>query len=180
MQGESKSDGQTPMIVHTIARGKAEDVRTIMRKLIEEFAFALTLEVPTPVDLGNIPAGGRKVSTIVGGKFEGPTLSGRVIGGSDWLLMRPDGVLQMDARLTLETKEGHAFGMSYTGYRHGPRDVLDRLGRGEAVDPDTYYFRATPVFETSSPALDWINRTIFAATGTRSAEGPTYYIYAIK
>jgi hypothetical protein len=151
-----------------------------VRPLNSEFVFAVTLKVPSALDLGQISTGGRRITTISGGEFTGPAVNGRVLSGNDWLLMRQDGVLQMDARVMLETSDGKPFAMNYTGFRHGPKDVLDRLGRGEEVDPSLYYFRITPVFEVSVPALDWMNRSIFSATGTRSASGPTYYIYAIR
>lgn len=152
----------------------------MVRPLNTEFAFAVTLEVPPPAQVGPIPVGLRRVSEIKGGRVSGPLLNGRVITGADWLLLRDDGVLEMDARLTLELETGETIGMRYTGVRHGPKEVLDRLAKGEDVDPDTYYFRTVPSFDASSAAFDWLNRTIFVATGTRSASGPTYYVYAIR
>jgi hypothetical protein len=40
--------------------------------------------------------------------------------------------------------------VAWKGLRHGPKEVMDRLYRGEIVDPQDYYFRTTPCFETSS------------------------------
>jgi hypothetical protein len=69
--------------------------------------------------------------------------------------------------------------MSYRGLRHGPKDVIDRLNKGEAVDPALYYFRAVPVFETSAAQYSWLNRAIFVATGRRQASGPTYEVHEV-
>jgi hypothetical protein len=151
-----------------------------MRPLNVEFVFKATFEVPPPVEIGALSPGTRRVSQIVGGSVEGPALGGRVIGGSDWLMLRNDGVLEMDARLTIESSRGGIVTMRYTGFRHGPKEVLERLGRGEQVDPDTYYFRTVPSFESAAPELNWLTKTVFVATGTRSATGPTYYVYAIR
>jgi hypothetical protein len=40
--------------------------------------------------------------------------------------------------------------MTSRAFRHGPNEVTDRLNRGDIVDPEKYYFRATPYFEPSS------------------------------
>src|SRR5215467_4752093 len=54
--------------------------------------------------------------------------------------------------------------------RHEPRDVIDRLNRGESVDPSSYYFRTTPYFETSSENYAWLNRICAIATGSRAGD----------
>ena len=63
--------------------------------------------------------------------------------------------------------------------RHGPKEVMDRLNKGEAVDPASYYFRAVPVFETSSVTYGWLNRAVFLATGRREATGPIYDVQEV-
>src|ERR1700730_9600262 len=53
--------------------------------------------------------GARRYYSAIGGSFEGPRLRGEVLpDGGDWLLTRPDGVLQQDARITLKTDDGHS------------------------------------------------------------------------
>jgi hypothetical protein len=151
-----------------------------MTSIGTELLFKITLEVPSIVDLGETPYGRRRIAEVSGGSFEGPRLRGRVLpGGGDWLLLRRDGVLQLDVRLTLETEDKDLVYMSYKGFRHGPKDVIDRLNRGETVDPATYYFRATPYFETGSQKLAWINGICCIATGARQASGPTYHVFQV-
>ena len=62
-------------------------------------------------------------------------------GGGGWMLLRRDDVLEIDVRLTLGTDDKQHIYMSWKGFRHGPKEVIDRLNRGEDVDPKTYYFR---------------------------------------
>src|SRR5205085_5859231 len=96
-----------------------------------EFLFKIVLEVPSILDLGETPYGRRRIARIAGGSFEGPKLKGEVLpGGGDWLLLRRDGVLQLDVRLTMQTHDRELIYMTYRGYRHGPQDVIDRLNRG--------------------------------------------------
>ena len=85
----------------------------------------------------------------------------------------------LDVRLTLETDDAQLIYMTYRGLRHGPADVIARLNRGEPVDPASYYFRTTPVFETASTKYDWLNRVVSVATGRREASGPIYEVYEV-
>src|SRR6476661_6999725 len=88
-----------------------------------------------PQKLGTVPHGIRSIVPVTGGDFEGPRLRGRVMpGGGDWLLLRSDGVLELDLRITLETDDGALIHMSFQGLRHAPADVIAALGRGEVVD----------------------------------------------
>lgn len=69
--------------------------------------------------------------------------------------------------------------MNYTGIRHGPDDVMARLGQGEVVDPSAYYFRIAPVFWTSAPGYEWLNRILAIGIGHRLPGGPVYNIFEI-
>jgi Protein of unknown function (DUF3237) len=151
-----------------------------MPEIKTEPLFKMTLEVPSLVDLGETPYGRRRIARVAGGSFEGPKLKGRALdGGGDWLLLRRDGVLQLDVRLTLETDDKHLVYMTYKGYRHGPKDVIDKLNKGEAVDPSLYYFRSTPYFETGSDKYAWLNGICCVATGSRQASGPVYHVFQV-
>jgi hypothetical protein len=69
--------------------------------------------------------------------------------------------------------------MSYKEFRHGQTAVLDRLNRGETVDPSEYYFRTAPFLETAAAKYAWLNGIIAVATGDRTASGPTYQVYEV-
>src|SRR5256885_16999584 len=99
--------------------------------------------VAPPQSIGAVPHGTRRTVPITGGDFEGPRLRGSVLpgGSADWLLLRADGVLELDLRATLQTDDGGLISMRSFGLRHGPPAVIAALGRGETVDPSTYYFR---------------------------------------
>jgi hypothetical protein len=127
--------------------------------------------------VGAVPHGARAIAPIASGQFEGSRLRGRVLpGGGDWTLLRADGVLELDLRLTLETDDGALIHMTSFGLRHGPPEVLAALARGEIVDPSAYYFRTTPRFETGHPKYAFLNRLLAASSGDRRPEGPIYTI----
>jgi hypothetical protein len=142
--------------------------------------FTMTLAVGEMQPLGKTPFGERRVAVVEGGRFEGARLKGTVLkGGSDWILLRSDGVLQLDVRMTLKTDDGAIIGMTYRGHRHGPAAVIDRLNRGETVDASEYYFRTAPFFETAAEKYAWLNRIIAVATGHRPPAGPVYDVFEV-
>jgi Protein of unknown function (DUF3237) len=141
----------------------------------------LRVMVATPQSIGAVPHGTRRTVPITGGDFEGPRLRGSVLPGAsaDWLLLRADGVLELDLRATLRTEDGALISMRSFGLRHGPPDVMEAMARGEAVDPAAYYFRTTPRFETAHPAYAFLNDLTTVASGDRRAEGPIYTIHEL-
>jgi len=142
--------------------------------------MTLQVVVPPPQKLGPVPHGTRVIAPITSGAFEGPRLRGKVLpGGGDWTLLRSDGVLELDLRLTLESDDGALIHMTSFGLRHGPPEVLAALARGEAVDPSAYYFRTAPRFETSAPQYAFLSRLIAIAYGDRRPTGPIYTIEEI-
>lgn len=143
--------------------------------------FDLQLNVPQIVDLGDTPMGRRRIATVAGGHFEGERLRGTVLAapGGDWLLLRPDGVLVLDVRLTLRTDDEALIYMAYRGLRHGPAEVMQRLNAGESVDPSSYYFRMTPIFETASQRYAWLNGIVAVGVGRREPTGPVYQIHEV-
>ena len=82
-------------------------------------------------------------------------------------------------RATLQTDDRHLIYMTYRGVRHGPPAAIERLNRGEPVDPSEYYFRTAPFFETGSPTYGWLNRIVAVATGERLPTGPVYTVYQV-
>jgi uncharacterized protein DUF3237 len=141
------------------------------------FLMRLEVAVAPPYKIGAVPHGARATALITSGQFEGPRLRGHVLPeAADWTLLRSDGVLELDLRLTLATDDGALIRMTSFGLRHGPPEVLASLARGEPVDPASYYFRTTPRFETSSPKYEFLNRLLAVASGERKATGPVYTI----
>ena len=150
-----------------------------MPEIKTEFLFTIALEVQA-YNLGNTPHGSRRIFRFTAGSFDGPKLKGTVLpGGGGWSLVRRDDVMEIDARLMLETDDSEQIYMTWKAYRHGPKDIIDRLNRGEIVDPAAYYFRATPSFETSSEKYGWMNRICSIAAGSLAANGRTFQVFEV-
>ncbi|HVZ52279.1 MAG TPA: DUF3237 domain-containing protein [Pseudolabrys sp.] len=148
--------------------------------LSREPIFTIHAELESIMDLGRTPYGQRRIIGILGGTVAGPKFKGRVLpGGADWQIVRPDGAADIQARYTLESDGGGHVMVDSDGLRHGPPEVLERLARGEAVDPALYYFRTAMRFETADPTLDWLNRIIAIAHGARLARAVKLDVYEV-
>ena len=142
-----------------------------MPEIKTEFLLSIALEVQG-FTVGDTPHGNLRIFRFDRGNFEGPKLKGTVLpGGGGTALTRHDEVLEIEARLTFETDDNEKIYVTWKGLRHGPKEIIDRVNRGESVDPATYYFRTTPYFETGSQKYAWLNRICSIATGSRNASG---------
>jgi hypothetical protein len=142
--------------------------------------FTFQIGVAPPSIVGMTPGYDRRIGEITGGTFEGDRLRGKFrSGGSDWQSLRADGAITINVRTVMETDDGALIAMRYRGVRHGPKAVLDRLAKGEPVNPSEYYFRVTPWFETAAEKYDWLNRVVAVAIGHRLPQGPTYQVFEI-
>ena len=153
-----------------------------MADMRSEFLFTMTaeLERETVQELSGTPHGTRRIVHVKKGSFDGPKLKGQVLpGGADWLLVRPDGVREVDVRITLRTDDGQLIYMAYRGIIDIPAEVAQRMARGEAVAPAEYYFRTAPFFETGSEQYGWLNRLVAVGVGERTPTGVAYAVYAV-
>ncbi len=153
-----------------------------MADIKTEFLFDLKadLDMPGAIRMGTTPHGTRTILYVTGGTIEGPKIKATVLpGGGDWLLGRPDGTNVMDVRAVACTDDGQIIYTYYRGYLNIRPEVLQRIYKGEKVDPSEYYFRTTPVFETASDKYAWLNKVVTVGIGTLSATGVAYRVYSI-
>jgi Protein of unknown function (DUF3237) len=93
-----------------------------------------------------------------GSTVSGPRLNGRLVdySGADWPVVRPDGVVELNAHYMIEADDGARIYIRNLGYVHGPLP--------EGVPP---YFRCTPYFRAPIGPHDWLNRTVIVGIGQR-------------
>lgn len=152
-----------------------------MSELLIEPLLRMQISLAPPLDLGDTPAGRRRIIGITGGSFAGDRLRGRVLsGGADWQLIRADRGALLDARFTLETDDGAVIYVENRGHRHGPPEVIARLAAGEPVDPASYYMRTVPWFETGDARYAWLNRIVCVASGARRAAGVELEVFEVR
>jgi len=165
----------------TSTRALSEILPKEMTELRVRPLFILLLEVQPAINVGKTPGVDRRVGVITGGRFEGERLRGTLLpGGSDWQAVRHgDGAWMLNVRIVLKTDDGEIIAMPYTGLRHGPQEVLDRIARGEVVKATDYYLRITGSFETASQKYGWLNGALCVGVGHRLPEGPVYQVFEI-
>jgi len=143
--------------------------------------YRLEATVGEALELGQIAEGRRRIVPLTGGTFTGPELNGKLLPGSsaDWQTVLPDGTALGDIRYTLQTNDGDLLYVQSSSVRHGSPEVLARLARGEDVDATEYTFRTSTRIETASPALDWLNKSVFVSVGARQPDRVIYETYLV-
>jgi muconolactone delta-isomerase len=143
--------------------------------------YKLEATLGAPLDLGDTVHGRRRIVPLTGGTVTGSEISGTLVPGAsaDWQTVLPDGTALGDIRYTLKTDGGQLLYVRSRAVRHGPAEVLARLGRGEEVDPSEYTFRAATQIETGAIGLDWLNRGIFVSVAGRQPAGVVYETYLV-
>ena len=152
-----------------------------MQELRSRPLFTISMSLDPVMEVGDTPAGHRRVFTVSSGRFEGDRLNGVVLpqASSDLLLVRADGSSQQDARIVLNTDDGAIIVMTYRGVRHAPAEVSARIARGEHVEGSEYYLRTVPFFETSAPRYAWLNQIVAVSVGERQGNGVSYQVFEI-
>jgi hypothetical protein len=146
-----------------------------------EFLYTLVAELAPPIPIGDIPHGQRLVIPVTGGTFEGAQLRGKLLpGGGDWLLIRADGVAELDVRGTLATDDGAFIYTQYRGYATEVPTILPRWAAGETVPRESYYFAATPYFETGAARYAWLQRVVTVGIGELIPGGVRYEVFAVR
>jgi hypothetical protein len=145
-----------------------------------EFVFEIRAQVEAPRRAGPGRLGERVHIALTGGTVDGPRLCGRVApGGSDWLLMRPDGASVIDAHYTIVARDGTPIYVRNRGLRVSSREVLARLQRGEPVAPEEVYFRSTPVFDAPDGPHGWLADHVFVARLARLGAEVQVQVFAV-
>jgi hypothetical protein len=140
----------------------------------------LRVTVAPPVSAGDTPGGELRVIPFTGGTFEGDGVRGTILpGGTDWQVVRSDGVLEIRAHYLLETEQGERIEVISEGIRHAPPGVLDRIAAGEYVPWDQYYFRTAIRLKTAAARLDHLNRVLCISVGERTVDAVALIVYAV-
>ena len=145
-----------------------------------EFACTLQVELAPIREMGSGRFGQRRIILITGGTVTGPRLNGTILNlGADWQTIQSDGAAHLDTRYAFETDDGALIEIINTGTRHGPPDVIAKLGRGEEVDPASYYMRTVARLETGDLRYAWVNNTLFVGTGRRLPDAVRVDLFAV-
>ncbi len=154
------------VVNNVIAAEKTMD--STIKPLTTQFLIELKVNIGSTVVVGESDNGRRQYIPITGGDFfgtdiGGDKISGEVLaGGADWQLVRPDGVLEVDALYTIKTSDGAVIIVHNQGIISRP-ETAD----GKAAFP---YVRTAPTFHAPKGKYDWLNKKIFVGTITPAAD----------
>jgi hypothetical protein len=139
--------------------------------LATRYVFTITARIGGVTSAGDIGTGERRIIPIVGGEVRGEGLNGKILAfGADFQIVRPDSSIELEAKYALETDDGAVIYVENRGIRRGPIDLVQKLNRGEAVDPALIYFRTVPRFETGAAKYRWLMQSLFVASAARHAD----------
>lgn len=145
------------------------------------YAFSIRAELAPPVEQGVVAGARHRFIAITGGTVSGPKLSGVVLpGGGDWQAIEEGGLTTIEARYFVKAADGTVIGITNPGVRTASPDVIEKLARGEAVDPSLYYFRTTPSFTAPEGAFGWMRRKVFVARGIRRPDHVMIDYYIVE
>jgi len=142
--------------LHSIFAVAADDTPEALQS---EYLFDLVLDTTAPQMMGQ-----RMVVPVTGGHFTGSTLKGTVVDvGADWIRNRPDGVSELDVRITLKTDDDALIYMSYQG-------IMNRAEN---------YWRVVPKFETGAEKYAYLTKLVAVCIGKRVDGKVAYSFYKI-
>ncbi|MGE5722104.1 MAG: DUF3237 family protein [Sphingomonadales bacterium] len=136
-----------------------------------EHAFTISIELAglqwvRPTALGDT----RAAVYAASGTIEGPRLNGRVVpmSGGDFPLVRPNGVIDFDARYLLEADDGAIIYLQNRGFRWARSpEIAEKMARNEPVEPDDYYMRVSPKFDAPAGPHEWMSRHMFVGVAEK-------------
>jgi len=141
-----------------------------------KYVFTITALIGSVTSAGEIGTGVRRIIPIHGGEVKGPGLDGEGISGkvcafgADFQIIRPNELIELEAKYAFETDDGAIVYVENRGVRFGPVELLEKLKRGEPVDPQLIYFRTHPRFETGHETYRWLMQHIFVGSAARHAD----------
>jgi hypothetical protein len=131
-----------------------------------EFAFTVKINLTGAYFLKTMGSIGQERAAVYAGDgtFEGPRIRGKVIpmSGGDFPLVRPNGVIDFDARYLLQADDGTVIYLQSRGYRWARTpEVAERMARNGPADFSEYYMRVSPKFDVPEGPHDWLGKHIF-------------------
>jgi hypothetical protein len=135
------------------------------------YVFTITARVGSVTSAGDIGTGVRRIIPITGGEVKGRDVNGKVCAfGADFQIIRPNELIELEAKYAFQTDDGAVIYVENRGIRFGPVELLQRLKRGEPVDPKLIYFRTVPKFETGDEKYRWLMESLFVGSAARHAD----------
>jgi hypothetical protein len=130
-----------------------------------KLAFRLELRFDRPLEFPTM-AGERGFFRIVESRLEGERIRGAVADdGGDWIVFRPDGVVETDSRMMIRTEDGVLVYLRSRGVIRAKPEQLALFKQGRGLEAGEAYFRTAPYFDTPVGPYDWLTKALFVGSG---------------
>jgi hypothetical protein len=145
-----------------------------------KYVFSLAIKIGAPIVAGDHGHGVRRIIPILGGEVRGEGMKGTIFPvGADFQTIRPSGFTELEAKYAFELDDGAIVYIENTGIRFGPKQLLDRIAKGEIVDPALIYFRSVPKFETGAEKYRWLMQNLFIGVGARHPDRVEIHVHQV-
>lgn len=117
-----------------------------------DYLFTITALCTPPEDMGRVNGGVGRMIPITGGSVEGPRLSGSVMPGADWFVMRDDGAAVVEARYAIRANDGAIIQV----FNSATAPIGD-----DAAAPGPVSMITAPRFIAPEGPYGWLNRGVY-------------------
>ncbi len=149
-----------------------------------EFAFTIAIELTGFRSIKPTSMGMTRAAVYAGsGTIEGPLLRGKVIpmSGGDFPLVRPNGVIDFDARYLLEAEDGTVIYLQSRGFRWAKNaEVAEKMNRNEPVAHDEYYMRVSPKFDVPEGPHAWMGKYVFIGVAEKIPGANRIHYFVVR
>lgn len=144
------------------------------------YLATITAYVDTPIELGRMRDGARRIVPITGGTIEGPELRGHILpGGADYQLLRSETATELVAKYAFETDDGDRVSVENLGVRAGSAEDIAALVAGRPVPQERVYFRSTPKVWASGSRWAWLEDRILVGAGVRHPDSVVLDVFIV-
>ena len=142
-------------------------------------AFRLDLRFDRPLEFPSM-SGERGFFRVVESSIDGERIKGAVADdGGDWIVFRPDGVVETESRMMIRTQDGVLVYLRSRGVIRARPEQLAAFKAGEGLDAGGAYYRAAPYFDAPVGPYDWLTKALFVGTGQFHGDRSSLDIYEV-
>lgn len=143
--------------------------------------FDIELEQNQDIEMPSTCRGDLLISPTTGGRFLGDELKGKVLPVGMGMTYTPAPCQnEVKAQMLLEMEDGEKIVLHINALLDIQNEEEEKLMRGEAVDPESYYYKGTASFITGAAKYKWLERKICICDGcVDNWETVSFSIYMI-
>ena len=130
--------------------------------------------------IGKTYHGLRRVIAITGAWFDGVNMSSEGLPrGSDWQLIRKDGVVSIESRYMLQKDDFALVFVRNRGVKVAKTGISAKLDGSKDAEPSEYRLRTRPTFENGAEEFMWLNSVFAIASAARRPRGAELAVFEV-